>query len=60
MGPFRSTAMQEGQKETVVYLRDLLSAQAGQTLVTTETAYSRVLPSSMPCALWGPGNVKKA
>lgn len=55
MGPFCSTAMQERQKEMVMYLRDLLSAQAGQTQVATETAYSKVLPSPMPCALWGPG-----
>lgn len=51
--------MQEGKKETVMYLRNFLSAKAGPMLLATETAHSRLLPSQMPCVLWGPGNLKK-
>lgn len=49
--------MQEGKKETVMYLRNFLSAKAGPMLLATETAHSRLLPSQMPCVLWGPGNL---
>lgn len=51
--------MQEGKKETVMYLRNFLSAKAGPMLLATETAHSRLLPSQMPCVLWGPGNLWK-